>query len=421
MDLEGAGERLVGGEEPLLERGDDQHRRSAPGAGGVLEAGFARLPVALKEVGEDELWGVLGKVPDVDADDLALGELLTDLPEVVLQPADHHGVPRRVVDGDAAAELLRVQHLEEGGEAVGVAVVGGRREEELVLEPGGEVTDGPGDLGVDGVARPARRGRVVGLVEDEKGAAREVPQPVAERGGVGLVPDQRVGEDEAAVGGPRVDRVAALLASGGDEVAVVDHEGEPEALLHLVLPLPHHGGGARDHDPADLLAHEKLAKDEPRLDGLPETHVVGDEEVDAGHTEGLPERLKLEGLDLDAGPVGGLEEVVLGRRDAVPAQRVQVGGEEAWLIEAAARDGLPVGAVQLLGVDLLVPQDLEGLPEGVILDAGEAHESAVGRRWWRRDALDEVLAGADPHDLAGLQTHPLPPFGSALSPSRTAC
>jgi hypothetical protein len=61
----------------------------------------------------------------------------------------------------------------------------------------------------------------VGLVEDEEGGdAGELAEPVAQRGGVGLVAQERVRDDEAGVGGPRVDAVAALAAAGGDVVAV---------------------------------------------------------------------------------------------------------------------------------------------------------------------------------------------------------
>ena len=49
-----------------------------------------------------------------------------------------------------------------------------------MLEAAGEVADRPGDLRVDGVLRPAGRGGVVGLVENQQGAGPEVAEPVAE-------------------------------------------------------------------------------------------------------------------------------------------------------------------------------------------------------------------------------------------------
>ena len=97
-------------------------------------------------MGQDQLGGVVGQALDVDADHLAFGELLADLPEVVLQAPDHHRVPGGVVDGDSPAELLRVEHLEQRREAVGVPVVRSGGQEELVLEPLRHVSDGAGEL-----------------------------------------------------------------------------------------------------------------------------------------------------------------------------------------------------------------------------------------------------------------------------------
>ena len=105
-------------------------------------------------------------------------------------------------DRHAAAEALRVEDLQQGGEAVGVAVVRRGREEQPVLEPRGEVADGPGDLRVDGVFLAAGRGGVVGLVEDQQRAAAEVAQPVAQRRGVGFVDQQAVRDQEPRVRAP---------------------------------------------------------------------------------------------------------------------------------------------------------------------------------------------------------------------------
>ena len=108
--------------------------------------------------------------------------------------------------------------------------------------------------------------------------------------------------------GPGVDAVAALAAHAADEVAVEHREGEAEARLQLVLPLQDDRRRARDDDAADLLAQEQLADDQPRLDGLAEADVVGDEEVDAGQQQRLAQRLELVGHHLDAGAERRLEE-----------------------------------------------------------------------------------------------------------------
>ena len=59
-----------------------------------------------------------------------------DLAEVLLEPADHDVVEQLLaLDRHAAAEPLRVEDLQQGGEAVGVAVVRRGRQEQPVLEP----------------------------------------------------------------------------------------------------------------------------------------------------------------------------------------------------------------------------------------------------------------------------------------------
>ena len=98
-------------------------------------------------------------------------------------------------------------------------IVRGRRQEQLVLEAGGEVANGPGQLRVDGVLRAAGRRRIVRLVQDEQGAPLKLPEPVSQRTGVGLVSNEGLGDDEAAVGRPRVNAVAPFLPLGGHVIA----------------------------------------------------------------------------------------------------------------------------------------------------------------------------------------------------------
>ena len=204
--------------------------------------------------------GVSGGRPlEVDLADDPLGEPAGDGPEVFLEPADHHVFEELLgPDGHAPAESLRVEDFQQGGEAVGVAVVGRGREEQPVLEPPGQVADGPGDLRVDGVFRAARRGGVVGLVEDEQRAGAEVAQPVAQRGRIGLVDQQPVRDEEARVGRPGIDAVAPLLPDPGDVVLVEDLEDQAEAVLQLLLPLEEHRRRAGDDDVLDLLAEQAV-------------------------------------------------------------------------------------------------------------------------------------------------------------------
>ena len=89
-----------------------------------------------------------------------------------------------------------------------------------------------------------------------------------------------------------------------------------------------HRRRAGDDDLAHLLAQQQLAGDQAGLDRLAQADVVGDEQVDARQQQGLAQRLELVGVEADAGPERGLEQPRVGGGDAVPAQRVQVGGEQ---------------------------------------------------------------------------------------------
>ena len=271
-----------------------------------------------------------------------------------------------------------------------------------MLEPPGQVADGPGDLRVDGVLRAARRGGVVGLVEDEQRAGPEVAEPVAQRGGVGLVDEQAVRDQEPRVGRPGVDPVAPLLPDPGDVVLVEDLEDHPEAVFQLILPLQEHRRRAGHDDVLDLLAEQEFPGDQAGLDRLAEADVVGDEEVHPGQAQGLLQRLELVGVDPDAGPEGRLEEVRVGRGHAVPLQRVQVGREQLRRVESPARDLLPGLGRDQLGVDLLLPEHLQGLPLGVVVEARHPHEGRVVPGAGRHDLLDEILPLADADDLARL-------------------
>ncbi len=279
-------------------------------------------------------------------------------------------------DGHASAETLRVEDLEQGGEAVGVAVVGRGREEKPVLEPRGEVADGAGDLRVDGVLLAAGRGGVVRFVEDQQRAAAEIAQPVAERAGIGFVDQQAMRDQEAGVGGPRVDAEAAFPADSLHVVFVEDLERQAEAAFELVLPLKEHGRRAGDDDFAGLLAEQQLAGDQAGLDGFAQADVIGDEEVDPRQAECLAERLELVGIEADPGAEWGLEQPRVRRGDAVPAEGVQVGGEEFRRVEPAFGDGFPGLAGDDLAVDLAFPEHLERLALGVVVDAREADERA---------------------------------------------
>ena len=180
--------------------------------------------------------------------------------------------------------------------------MGGGREEKPVLEPPGQVADGPGDLRVDRVLRAARRRGVVGLVEDQQRAGAEVAEPVAQRCSVSLVDQQPVRDQEPGVGRPGIDPVATLLTDPGDVLLVEDLEDHPEPVFQLVLPLVEHRWRARHDDVLDLLAEQQFPGNQAGFDRLAEAHVVGDEEVHPRQAQGFLEWLELVSVNPDPGP-----------------------------------------------------------------------------------------------------------------------
>ena len=141
---------------------------------------------------------------------------------------------------------------------------------------------------------------------------------------------------------------------------------------------------------------------EAGLDRLAEADVVGDEQIHPGQAQGLSERLELVGVDANAGPERRLEQVRIGRGDAVPLERVQVGREELRRIEPAARDRLPGLALDdLIEIDFLLPEHLERLPLGVVVQARQPHQRRVVAGALGDDFLDEVLTLANTDKLTG--------------------
>ncbi len=264
-----------------------------------------------------------------------------------------------------------------------------------MLEAAGEVAHRARELGLDAVAPAARRRGVVRLVEDQQAPGQQRPEPFPQRVRVGRVDQEVVRDEEAAVRAPGVHAEAALAAHPRQVGAVEDLEDEAEALLELGLPLLEDRGRRRDDDGLGLLAQEQLARDEARLDRLAEARVVGDEEVDARQTERLAQRLHLVGVDLDPGAERRLEEVRVGGRDAVPAQRVEEGRELARRVEALGGEILPALFLEDPAVELVVPEDVEGLALGVVVRAGQPDEGGLaGRRRARRPPRPATAASA---------------------------
>ena len=99
-------------------------------------------------------------------------------------------------------------------------------------------------------------------------------------------------------------------------------------------------------------------------------------------------------------PKGRLEEIGVRGGHAVPAQRVQERGELAGVVEAPLGEVRPALLLEDAAVDLVVPEDAQRLPLGVVVRTGQRHDR---RRAWnlrRRDLLNQPPAGADMDQLA---------------------
>src|SRR5262249_54798672 len=109
------------------------------------------------------------RVGDLDRLELAFREAGQTVPlwrKLALEAADHDRGELVAVRHDPTGEPLVVQHLQQGGEALRIAVVRGRREEEAVLEVGRDSLDRPRAVRIDGVLASSGRSYVLGLVDD---------------------------------------------------------------------------------------------------------------------------------------------------------------------------------------------------------------------------------------------------------------
>ena len=374
------GERLDRRQQLLLQPDHEQSGRGSGASRDVSEPGLPDAAVLVEQPRQHEFRRVVRQAVDDDRAHLPLREAALQFADVLLDAADHDVFQSALAAyRHATRKAVRVEQLQQGSEAVGVAVVRGGGQEESVLEAPAQIADGAGELGLDAVAPTARRRRVVGLVQDQQAARRQVSEPFAHGIGIGRVDEEVVRDQKPAVRAPRVDAEAPVPAHLRQVGTVQDHEQETETLLHLPLPLLQHGGGGGDDHGAYLLAQQQLAGDEAGLDGLAEAGVVGDEQVHPREAKRLAQRLHLVGVDLDAGPERRLKEVRIGGRDAVPAQSVQERAEVARRVETPGAEVGPRFLFQNSAVDFEVPVDLESLTLRIVVGAGQTHARRFAR------------------------------------------
>ena len=222
--------------------------------------------------------------------------------DFAFQPANHHvfdSTSHGRVHLARSGEAHRIEHLQQTGERAGVAVVRGCGEEEPVLELRRHESQHAAKLAV---FAERRRHQVVALVDDQ-----QIPRQV--RGALGGAAGRQelfqhiglaqvvVGGDDAAERAPGIRVHAEPAAQALGCLAVHDLEPEGELVPELFLPLPAQRRGGEDEDTLDAAPEQQLGEDQPRLDGLAEADVVGDEEAYARHAQRLEEWDELVALD----------------------------------------------------------------------------------------------------------------------------
>ena len=227
-----------------------------------------------------------------------------------------------------------------------------------------------------------------------------ITEPVAQRAGIGLISHQGLAENEAGVGGPRVNAPTPLPSHLGDVLPIHHGKTQPEAALHLPLPLQHHRRRRNYHHPVHLLAQQQLAHDQPGFDRFAQAHVVGDEQAHPRHAQRLAQWLQLVGLHIDASPQGRLEQPRIGAGDTVPAQCVEVAAKHLRVVKAPLAHRVPGGLAQHLGIHLPLPEHLELLAVCVVVEAGHPHHRVTLRVLGRLHFLHQPAVAAAVHHTA---------------------
>ena len=226
--------------------------------------------------------------------------------QFALEPAHHHGGQLLGVGPDATRETLVVEQLEQRRKGLGIPVVRGGREEQLVLEMRRNGANGGGALRVGGVAPGARGGDVVRLVNHQHvetpgidGFARG-GQHLLEQAQRTLTLEEIDAGDQAREMIPGVDVQATRAAQLTHQLGIDDAKVQPELVAHLVAPLDLDRRWADHEHRAHAMAQRQLLDHQAGFDRLAEAHVIGDQQVDTRHLDCTDQRVELVVLDLHA-------------------------------------------------------------------------------------------------------------------------
>ena len=140
-------------------------------------------------------------------------------------------------------------------------------------------------------------------------------------------------------------------------------------------------------------------EDEPGLDGLSETDIIGDEEVRAGELERLHQRRELMRHQLDARAERSLKTRRIGGAHGAPLESVEIRAEMLRRIERVDSSEPLHRRREDARAELKIPEHFKDAPRGVVIEAGEPNAGGFARGAFH-DLFDEPMAVADAHDIA---------------------
>lgn len=114
---------------------------------------------------------------------------------------------------------------------------------------------------------------------------------------------------------------------------------------------------------------QQIQGDKPRFYSLAEPDIVGEQQIDPRRQEGAGQRFELIVLDESTSPEGRLQVIDVSRGRARPVGGVEEGRDGGgWIEVHRLREGT---GIDHLGVDLDIPDDVEGLAVAPVFDAAQ--------------------------------------------------
>jgi hypothetical protein len=216
--------------------------------------------------------------------------MLRRAPQVRFESAHHDGFEVSWANLNAAGESLRVEHFEQCGEAVRVAVVRRGGQKQAVLKALGKLAHIPRELARYRVSRSTGGSRMMRLVDDKQRARPKLAKNIPQARDVCLFGQQAMGNDKPRTGAPWVDRKTAKPSQLADALAIDDVERQTKLAFEFVLPLDRHCRRRGDDHEINAPPQQQLTCDKASLDCLAEANVVRDQEIHPGQSQCLAER-----------------------------------------------------------------------------------------------------------------------------------